>query len=42
VAHSFTEEAKRLLGERDAVYFIQHDFLWTDAALASVRDKERR
>ena len=42
VAHSLTEEAKQLLDERAAVYFIQHDFLWTDAALASVHNKERR
>jgi hypothetical protein len=42
VAHDFTAEAREILGQRSALYFDQREFFWTDASLASIRDKRRR
>jgi hypothetical protein len=40
IAHNFTEEAKMLLQNTNAVFFYKSDFYWSDASWANIRDSK--
>lgn len=38
VAHSFTLEAQKMLGDCGGIYFFKSDFFWTDESYRRIRD----